>query len=510
MVAFNLGILLFWQRKVQRFRMKFCAMIVACNELTIFLIWVCVQICLVLFGAGDASSMFQVPLNNSIDGLYSFKKKDSKLRISILTMGSRGDVQPFIALALEMQKHSHVQVVICTMDSYKELVERYGLGFRSVGVKDLAFNQAANKRIWRDSEHVSQVVTKLQEGIAHHYDTIAHNMLAACEGCDIIIATAVTSGYGLNIAEHLHVPCWLVKLSPDSPTRAFAPAGKTSSPIGFLNLMMWYHSWFKIFVAAAGSRKRDNPEEGFRKQLGIGPLGGGKRIRQMQNTPTLCAFSSSIVPKPADYPVSCFVTGFWFLESDVIDSHSQLDSFVGESKPACINFGSMTEVAKDFGLIEKLLESISIAKLSCNKVVIVDPYINDEMQTCDNFPNLDIFILKEIPHELIFPKCSLVIHHGGAGTSARVLEFGVPSLIIPIMIWTDQPLWADIFQQMNCAVHVDRRVDEFVIHAAEATKQLIDNPLFSNASKLVARKIESEASGIQVAANLILESTFSK
>ena len=62
--------------------------------------------------------------------------------------------------------------------------------------------------------------------------------------------------------------------------------------------------------------------------------------------------------------------------------------------------------------------------------------------------------IKGAPHEWVFPRCCAVIHHGGAGTTARVLQAGVPSVIVPILIGTDQPWWADRVEEIGCGVHV--------------------------------------------------------
>ena len=69
------------------------------------------------------------------------------------------------------------------------------------------------------------------------------------------------------------------------------------------------------------------------------------------------------------------------------------------------------------------------------------------------------FCLREAPHEYIFNKCCCVIHHGGAGTAARVLEAGVPSIVVPILIGADQPWWADRIEELGCGVHVRSKIE---------------------------------------------------
>merc|ERR1712130_1072154 len=81
----------------------------------------------------------------------------------------------------------------------------------------------------------------------------------------------------------------------------------------------------------------------------------------------------------------------------------------------------------------------------------------------------------EASHEKIFPKCSCIIHHGGAGTSASVLSSGVPSIIVPVLLWTDQRLWAQRLEDLGTGVYVKRCMEESSPNFENAKKLYIEN-----------------------------------
>jgi UDP:flavonoid glycosyltransferase YjiC (YdhE family) len=474
------------------------------------------------------------------------QSSDGKVRVVVLTMGSRGDVQPFVALGQALKRSGRATTTIVTMARYQPLVEQYGIEFRSCGLVDLDLNS----RIWRDATHVSEVISEARQQVSRQFRAVAERFWAACQGCDVIISTSVTGGFGLSIGEALGVPCWVVKLSPDSPTREFSPPSHRSSRIGVVNLWRWYHYWVKVGLAArrgsglsggggggggtidGGSEEGEgggasmstsarsssssgvgggvttassstvggacsaddaiaargtagppssDPETAFRTEvLGLTALAGGKRLAQLKYGPQLCAFSQALVAKPRDWPVNVAVTGFWLVqesERPLLTRDRTFDDLLpflaardSEPRPVVVTFGSMSEVAKGFGVLAKVLMGIAAVTEPGlagrrTKVVLVDPdlvegelegYARDQ-RTAFGREVLDIRTVKEVPHRLLLPRCSLLVHHGGAGTTAAALQFGLPAIIVPIMLWTDQPLWADRVEALGAGLHVERK-----------------------------------------------------
>lgn len=167
-------------------------------------------------------------------------------------------------------------------------------------------------------------------------------------------------------------------------------------------------------------------------------------------------------------------------------SNPKLEDFVSaKGRCVCVTFGSMTEVANSFDIVGKVLEGIdTYAKEFCSnellRVLLIYPAESSTLiARIKKQKHLSVFICKEAPHEQIFPKCHCVIHHGGSGTTARVLDCGLPSVIVPIMLWTDQPFWADRVENLGAGVHVPRGSGEFPSKVAAAVKYALHDISFS-------------------------------
>ena len=515
------------------------------------------------------------------------QSSDGKVRVVVLTMGSRGDVQPFVALGQALKRSGRATITIVTMARYQPLVEQYGIEFRSCGLVDLVLNS----RIWRDATHVSEVISEARQQVSRQFRSVAERFWAACQGCDVIIATSVTGGFGLSIGEALGVPCWIVKLSPDSPTREFSPPSHRSSRIGVVNLWRWYHYWVKVGLAArrgsglsggggggggganSGGRgggdgdggggggnstnpstssssstslvstaegatiaddaaaasvaaaasgapagpPSSDPETAFRTEvLGLTALAGGKRLAQLKYGPQLCAFSQALVVKPRDWPVNVAVTGFWLVqesERPLLTRDRTFDNLLpflvardSEPRPVVVTFGSMSEVAKGFGVLAKVLLGIAAVTEPGlagrrTKVVLVDPDLVDgelegyarDQRAAFGREVLDVRIIKEVPHRLLLPRCSLLVHHGGAGTTAAALQFGLPAIVVPIMLWTDQPLWADRVEALGAGLHVERKSPTLQQDISKAYLQVTsDGGRIAAAAKALGDKMMSE------------------
>jgi sterol 3beta-glucosyltransferase len=181
------------------------------------------------------------------------------------------------------------------------------------------------------------------------------------------------------------------------------------------------------------------------------PLSGVSRIFEMFDVPTMFVVSRSVVPQPSDWPINSNVCGWFFLNQMNYTPPADLLQFLNEDddKPVCINFGSMVLVERT-----TFITDAAKAAINCGKRVLL---ITGWASPPEDLPK-NCFCINSVPHEYIFDKCCAVIHHGGAGTVARVLEAGVPSIIVPILIGTDQPWWANRIEELKCGIHVQSQI----------------------------------------------------
>lgn len=455
--------------------------------------------------------------------------REKKLKVLVLSIGTRGDVQPFIYLGQEMRSRGH-EVTICALDKYRDLVERNGLLFKRAGIDDIE-----ESKFWRKCRHVSEVMADSIPNFCMNFLKIGSALFDAASGsnADVLVVTSTAQSIALSISNKLNIPTFVVKFAPDVPTRSFpAPGyeGKRSLaarlvvPSAVYNLASWYHHWLRIGLASIKCKLGD-VENKYRKEvLELEALQGGTRLKEMTDCPNLCAFSNVVVPTPRDWPGNCLVSGWWLpprsahfeeardggtknqqsvspsssatsvassssstfdaasisssscsdeshhhQEATPAESNTQVEqkksngeilnddvlAFVGQKRDVvCVTFGSMSPTADALGLLPLVLRACENVFGRDTKVLVVGARFA-------SFENRDgqrrIKVIDEAPYNQLFPLVRIVVHHGGAGTSASCLETCVPSLIIPILVWTDQPLWASQLELLGVGHHVEQQ-----------------------------------------------------
>lgn len=421
-----------------------------------------------------------------------------RLRIAILTVGTRGDVQPYITLGCALRDAGHA-VVLSSTDDFEPLVLASGLEFARTGAPRIT---QPDSWVSGETRTVADMIRASAEAFVGHYDAVADGFTAACAGADVIVGTSMTITFALNIGEargHA-VPVWCAKLAPDLPTPAFAPPGATPSDLGTLNLARCYAYWIQVALAV-GSAGINRKENGFRERLGLGPIVATTRLEEMGHTPMLLGWSTHLFPPPADYPAWALPCGFWlsgegsdrfltpagldprvrrFISQETFtggagddDDDAKGGSAMSRVRPlAVVTFGSMS--LADDGM---LLDILAVLRGTDGFNVIVltgwkglppgtgpdapPPGSAGKKGSRDGPPSHPyardprVLFWPELPHAWLFDAADVIIHHGGAGTTGRALASGKPSLIIPVLRWSDQVQWGRLVQQRGVGVVLD-------------------------------------------------------
>lgn len=347
------------------------------------------------------------------------------MRVTLLTIGSRGDVQPFVALGMGLEKAGH-QVRLAAPPGFEEFVTRYHLEYHPLGenIEALLKNdkvrqtlQSGNilKFLWFRIRHNRQLLARLND-----------DAWQACQGAEVILyKIAVPVGY--SIAQKLEVPSFEVAFQPFAPTRAFASSVLGSKSHGPLYNRLSHVLVEKILWLL--SRRSLNRYR--QQQLGLPALKGFWRPREL---PTLYPYSSTVLPAPADWPANIHCLGYWFLETEAGWQPPQtlVDFLAAGPAPVYLGFGSMAN-RNPRATIDLMLKALDLAK---QRGVIVSGWSDLEQQK--RLPP-HVLCLKSVPHDWLFPQMAAVVHHGGAGSTAAGLKAGVPSIIVPHNI--DQPFW---------------------------------------------------------------------
>jgi sterol 3beta-glucosyltransferase len=343
------------------------------------------------------------------------------MRVSILTVGTRGDVQPVAAFGVGLQGAGHA-VRICTHPELRELVTSQGLDFAPIAAGALSRGTETEQgRRWaeRQSRWMPTWV-----GLIRDARTVAHERMrdaeAGCRDADVIVATNLAQVLGWQLARERGVP--LVRALLNAP--AYWMSRRTNRPAA---AAVRQGAW----LAARPWLNRVR-----REALELGPLPLGEPIGRLdrERQLVLYPFSPSVFPRPAGWGDWTEVTGYWFLDARIDpEPPEDLRAFV-ENGPPPVYMGFATQLDPDpVATTRTLVDALRAA--GRRGVLMRRPEALAGVELGD-----DIYALERVPHDWLFPRCAAVVHHAAAGTTAAVLRSGVPSVAVPHN--ADQFTWA--------------------------------------------------------------------
>jgi len=355
------------------------------------------------------------------------------MRLTIVTAGSRGDVQPYVALALGFARAGHA-VRVATHENFRAFVTGHGLEFAPIRGDPQAILRGAAADAWLASgrnRNMLRFVREMRRVGFPLVEAMLADFWRACQGSDAIIFSVVGLA-SWQVAERLGVPRAGAFLQPLTRTREF-PAIGLPAALRLGGAFNWATHLVAEQLMWQPVRSRVNSWRGETLGLSALPLAGPHRAMQRQRTPVLYGFSPSVVPRPADWPPWVHVPGYWFLDRPPGWSPpAALERFLAAGPPPVyVGFGSMTprnaarlttialdalERAGRRGVLLKGWGALGEGELPPWALAVED-----------------------VPHEWLFPRMAAVVHHGGAGTTGAGLRAGVPSIVVPLGF--DQPFW---------------------------------------------------------------------
>ncbi|CEG67174.1 hypothetical protein RMATCC62417_03641 [Rhizopus microsporus] len=422
-----------------------------------------------------------------------YKKPERSLHFTCITIGTRGDVQPYIALCKGLMKDGH-RCRIATHDEFKDWIEEHGIEFRTVGG-----DPGELMRICVENNFFS--VNFVREGLRLFKDWIDELLSLAWEavqGTDVIIESP-SAMVGIHMAEALGVPYFRSFPMPMTRTRSFPhPFATPNHPKGRLYNDMTYVLFDYAVWRAIATRTN-----AFRKNKLKIPATSYEKL-EVWKIPYLYSFSPNIVPSPLDWLDWIHCTGYWFLDNPQTGwkPEEKLKAFV-ESKDTrplvYIGFGSIIvsdpkEITRI--IVESVLLSNVRAIVSRGWSSRLQGVAHEEDDILKKHPDT-IFSIQSVPHDWLFPQVRAVVHHGGAGTTAAGLRAGRPTIIKPF--FADQFFWGERVEEMG----IGRCIKKLTVESLSAALRVVstDEHMLKLAKK-VGEKISSEA-GVDTAIQCI-------
>ncbi len=350
------------------------------------------------------------------------------MRVTIISIGTRGDVQPFIALGTALHNAGY-QVRAATSENHGRLVAQHGLQFFPIhGDIQQIIESDAGKAL-ATSKNPAVYVRALYDMIAPVVWQILQDAWAACQETDVIVSNWTFNLLTHSIAERLRLPLVTMAPYPVVPTNQF-PLTTFAPPFslgGWYNRLS-YRMWDRVDRTLFGSQLNR-----FRREtLGLPAQDWTAYYNATRRLPTLISFSRHIVDRPPDWLPNVHITGYYFLDEPGWQPPSALLDFLADGEPPVyIGFGSMSSRNPE-QTAELALRAL---RRTGQRGLLLTGW--QGIQAGD-LPDT-VFKLDSAPHLWLFPRMKAVVHHGGAGTTAAGLRAGIPAVIVPHI--TDQFFW---------------------------------------------------------------------
>ena len=353
------------------------------------------------------------------------------MNFTMIAAGTRGDVQPPIALGRALKARGH-SVRLFASVNFRGWIEAHGLEAADTGVNIQELMESEGGVAWVEKGHNPLVQAREMKRLLDDVGwELVWDAWEACQGADAIFTSFTSDTPGTAMAEKLGVPQISAPLQPALfATRDgwAVPNTPLSNRRSLFNLLFG-----KVFIEPYPWQMFGDLTVRLRRELGLPPQSARENLANRREILTLNAYSPHVVPQPPEWPSNFHTTGYWFQEEkSAWEPPADLAAFLeGGPPPVYIGFGSMTGRAprRTTELVQEALVR------SGQRAIVAAGWAGlGEMRVPET-----VYQLESAPHSWLFPRMAAVVHHGGAGTTAAGLRAGVPTLIVPHIV--DQPFW---------------------------------------------------------------------
>jgi UDP:flavonoid glycosyltransferase YjiC (YdhE family) len=351
------------------------------------------------------------------------------MKLIALTYGTEGDTRPMAALCRALMDAGHDVTL---------LADGGALGSAGdLGVPHAALAGDIRRALERGilsavagKNSLNATAGAMAQIANENADTWMHQVLEVAAGSDGLIVAGLAAFIGFSAAEKLAVRVIGAGMIPLTPTAAF--------PSPFLparSTPRWLNRFSYRLVAEVLWRAFRNATNAARAQVGLPP---GRKI--WSGHPMLYGISPSLLPKPADWPDNVWMCGQWVRPVREWDAPRSLQDFLAAGDaPIYVGFGSMV------GFDQRALLDVVVAAVAGRRALFYPGWNSlDSLKLPPNF-----CVIGGTPHDWLFPRTSLVIHHGGSGTTHSAARAGVPSVVLPFA--ADHFFWAEQLRRIGIA-----------------------------------------------------------
>jgi sterol 3beta-glucosyltransferase len=362
------------------------------------------------------------------------------MHITVIAAGTRGDVQPLVALAKGLHCAGHAVRVAATLE-FETLVREQGLDFFLLSGSPSQLMQGADMMAaMGGSRNPLALVRGIRRMVGPLFERGVAEAWDACQGTDVMVCSLLGFYGAYHAAEKLGIPFFEGYVLPGRPSRAFP------SPLLGMDLRLGgAANWLSHTLLLRLGRGLLQPivNRARRAVLGLPPLSFHRLFRDFERAhqPVLHGYSPLVLPRPPDWAEWHHVTGYWFLDrpSEWRPPAALTEFLDSDPPPVYVGFGSMT--GRDPERIAAIV--LEALRLSGQRGLLLTGWGG---LSASDLPD-GVFKIDSAPHDWLFPRMAAVVHHGGSGTTAAGLRAGVPSILVPF--GGDQPLWGRCIRELG-------------------------------------------------------------
>jgi UDP:flavonoid glycosyltransferase YjiC (YdhE family) len=407
------------------------------------------------------------------------------MRIGLITWGTEGDVRPFFALSHALAQRGHtVELAYASVEdrNFDAMAVSCGVEATALGGDYFRNNRAKlHECAARSLESASPpaqfelILRDLMDPIA---DAILQHALALAARCDVLVGHILAHPVATAAAK-AGLPYVAVALQPVFRSKHYPPAG--AGDLGrIFNPLLWK-------IADWVMRRALSPRIAVQREaLGLAP----ERFDASRAGPrhrVLLAVSPALFARPDDWNEHIATTGFLALpaEDGAWRPDAALGAFLDRGAPVFASFGSMFSLNDDLARTSVRVFVDAARRAGVRVLIQCARHISEGVDGGD-----DVFFIERAPHGALFPRCSLIVHHGGAGTTQSAVRAGRASVVIPHA--ADQFYWGDALYARGVAAKPLLRTRLNAKALAARIRWALDRPALTARAEELARDIARE------------------
>ena len=409
------------------------------------------------------------------------------MKVLILTIGSRGDVQPYVALGKGLKAAGH-DVTLATCERFRGFVEEHGLAYGYISDNMMKIiDSDQGKALMEDTTNIFRTVAAMirmarQTGPLKR-EAIEDSGAVAEETRPDLVCFHPKALLGPSIGEKLNIPAVLATPIPMIvPTAEFPCVGFPDFGLGGWSNRLGYKIVNALIKVSANKDVR-----AWRERNGAPVRRNNVDYLEDRNgkpVPALHAVSEHVLPRPSDWPDTAVISGYWFLGArDGWTPPAGLVSFLAEGPPPIyIGFGSIS------GRNPARLGAMVIEALrrSGHRGILARGWGGLDAQELPE----SVFMIDDVPHDWLFPQVVGVVHHGGAGSTAAGLRAGRPTMICPF--FGDQPFWGRTVHGLGAGPRPIMQKTLTADSLANALDQLVFNERIRDRAEEIGKALRAE------------------